>query len=221
MLAVACSIAATSTARAELIACTEDTCACTSGDRVVLVRNYDDGPVCSPAPPPDAREHARWEGVVAGDAGWLGTALAPALGFDLAAGVRFDRLAVLAEYRLLALQADPSASAARATEPTSTTSAMPAATMQRIGVVARYSVLAAPSHELWFEGGVGEELLGSSNRPDLDVGVGWSFGKRAPTHHGAAFVAVRALVARIAGIAGANATIDPAVLLTAGFVFGS
>ncbi|MBL4636185.1 MAG: hypothetical protein JKY56_20155 [Kofleriaceae bacterium] len=123
----------------------------------------------------------------------LGTTSADATGIVLSAGMRLGELSLLAEFNHFSLQASELGS------------------MNRVGAVARYSIVPLGDEEsfatgdLWVEAGAGYEHInwrrgGVLDRPDMALGFGWqgNFVMDAKSDHPRYFgpyFAMRALVA--------------------------
>jgi hypothetical protein len=225
-------------ARPELVACTEDTCACRFGERVLVVPNVPSGEACTIAPTKLALIAAdrapQWEASLAFALGSFsdGAASDFAVGVAAAAGVRFDRFAIVGAYRTQTLQAATRPNVTGTLARTSDPMATDVGAVQRFGVEARYSVFKAFSpckhdrpcalrSDFWIAAGVGEQLIrstadGQLARPDVDVGLGWSLGGRGLRHHGAYFLEVHSTFARSPA-----ATIDQSLVVATGFAFGN
>lgn len=123
----------------------------------------------------------------------LGTTNADATGIALSGGLRFGELSLLAEFNHFSVQASESG------------------TMNRVGAVARYSIVplgdekSFATGDLWVEAGAGWEHLnwrrgGVLNRPDIALGFGWQGNfvldeKSDHPRYFGPFFALRALVA--------------------------
>jgi hypothetical protein len=139
-----------------------------------------------------------------------------AYGFDVAGGLRLERLGIYADYMLLGLGAPSTTSTgSRGTTyalgdvtTTPATSGTPSGLAQRLGLDVRYSLgrfAEAASGialvgDLWVEGGLGEQFIrwnegGALHRTDLSLGIGMQLGGRGSQHHGAYFLGVRATIA--------------------------
>jgi hypothetical protein len=191
-------------------------------------------------PPETIASPARLEAIVGLHAGNLPVQQADlvSLGFDLQAGVRFDRLALLAECDLLWLP-----------DATSTSG-----TGRRFGLDVNYSIFQGigawkrprgyPHHpiraraDLWLTAGVGEETLhvnvADLSRRDVALGIGGHIGEEDRDRHWlpfAGFFTLRLVLAHepdplsgasTRGMAGPSGTgaLDYALWFDWGFVFG-
>ena len=160
----------------------------------------------------------QWEGALAFDAGSFHTSSVTnlAVGLDVEAGLRMNRLALLGEYRFLGLSSfdgpTPPTAGVAAMASTTPAASVPTGYVHRFGLALRYSLFEVftPCHtdwpcgfrtDLWLEGGVGEQLIqwdagGQLHRPDVSLGLGWSIGGRDDSRHEAYFIAVRATLSR-------------------------
>jgi hypothetical protein len=175
----------------------------------------------------EADKQPQWEVGVAFDIGSFhtGPTYNLAYGFDLACGVRLNRLGLYGTYSLLGLgSGTPDYYTA-----SNNTSALvvggeapeqhPTGLVQRLGLDARYSFghfIAASAGagligDLWVEAGLGEQMIrwnegGALHRTDVSFGFGMQMGGRGPAHHGGYYLGVRATIAGSPPAANSNAT---------------